>query len=670
MHRTPPHEDTHSDGEPERDLRRHNYKDKLQQELDDPDNYDPYNHPEIPRIKRASRYLDLESTPPPTRQPSQNNRRARLEKPRAHQTEDELQLARRMKAREAREQTERARVRRPPPHAEAADQEERTRIRRPVRREELEEEQRPPTRRPARRPIEEQEVRASSRRPIDEDDETLIINQSTRRKPRVYFEDEPEAPVMPAKATRVPQAQAIKEHTRRPAAYEQSTIEEAHERVARRNRHTQQVIFDQAQRILHNRPLLAVICGILILGVLLPLGIHLLSAPSIGSGVPQGGAQSTLTRTATAAKNPADPHEIVITPPDTDHPAPPVLATSAYVLDADTGATIYAHNPFMHIPMMSTTKLMTALLAVEHGNLDQKVTINRTIARDLTTLSADSALMGIKPGETYTMRELLYGLFLVSGNDAALAIADADAGSVPNFVAQMNQRAKQLGMNDTHYMNPHGLMADGQYSSAHDLAIIGQHSFGNATIQQISDTEFYTIPATKEHAVHYLQNEDQFMYWYPGVMAGKTGWDTGANFLQVVKASYHNKHLIGVTMHTVDWWTDMRDLMNYGFNNFTWISPREINASIKAIPYAALWSYFQSDTRQRIIPMGKQGRFYIFTEYAISGVIMNYFDKNHGLNKFGYPTSSQTAPNTTILMQHFQHGTIQCNLQTKECGTV
>jgi hypothetical protein len=122
-------------------------------------------------------------------------------------------------------------------------------------------------------------------------------------------------------------------------------------------------------------------------------------------------------------------------------------------------------------------------------------------------------------------------------------------------------------------------------------------------------------------------------------------------------------------MHTIDWWTDMRDLMNYGFSTFTWISPREINANQYAIPYASEWTYFESDTRTRTIPTSDQGRFYIFTEYEISGIIMTYFDKNKGLTKFGYPSGPPTITNGTVLAQRFQNATIQCNQQTKQCKT-
>jgi hypothetical protein len=197
----------------------------------------------------------------------------------------------------------------------------------------------------------------------------------------------------------------------------------------------------------------------------------------------------------TIGQIPANAHKLAIVPQDIDHPAPPVLATSAYLLDADTGTTVYAYNPFMHLPMLSTTKLMTASLAVEQGNLDQQITITNAMSNDISQLSADSALFGVKKGETYTLRELLYGLLFVSGNDAAIAIADALGGNLQNFVAQMNQKAYQLGMYDTHFVNPHGLLVTGQYSSAHDLALLGKYSMSLPVLYKISGQNAYHIPA-------------------------------------------------------------------------------------------------------------------------------------------------------------------------------
>ena len=376
------------------------------------------------------------------------------------------------------------------------------------------------------------------------------------------------------------------------------------------------------------------------------------------------------TQVPTANQIPPGAHKLVIIPQDKDHPAPPVLATSAYLLDADSGNTLYAYNPFMRLPMLSTTKLMTASLAVQSGNLDQKITITSAMSSDISKLSADSALFGVKKGETYTLRDLLYGLLFVSGNDAAIAIADGLDGNLQNFVAQMNQKAHQLGMYDTHFVNPHGLLDPGQYSCAHDLAILGKYSMSLPLLHNISGQNSYHIPAGGNHPERFLINENQFMWWYPGVDGGKTGYDGAKDFIQVMSVTRNNHHLIGVVMHTNDWWTDMRDLMNWGFDSFTWISPRDVDANQHPIPYDNLWNYFASDTQTVTIPTADKGRYYVYTGYSISGPIMAYFDKNGGLGKFGYPIKMPVAATAIITSQQFQHATIQCNTANGLCQTI
>lgn len=367
---------------------------------------------------------------------------------------------------------------------------------------------------------------------------------------------------------------------------------------------------------------------------------------------------------------PSNSHELVILPPKTDHPAPPVLATSAYLLDTSNETTLYAQNPFVHLPMLSTTKLMTATLAVETGNLNQQITITPAMERDINQLSADSALFGVKQGETYTLRDLLYGLLYFSGNDAALVIADALGGSISHFVEEMNQKAQTLGMNDTHFVNPHGLLDPGQYSCARDLAVLGQYSLSIPALQQISRGKTYHIAAGGKHGERVLLNENQFLWWFPGVDGGKTGFDGVSDFVQVMSVTRNNHHLIGVVIHTNNWWTDMRNLMNYGFNSYTWISPHDVDASGQPIPYDNLWNYFASDTTQVSVSLSPGQRYYVYSGYTVSGAILTYFDKNGGLKKFGFPMKAPTPSNNIGMIQQFQHGSILCNLSTNQCNTV
>lgn len=404
---------------------------------------------------------------------------------------------------------------------------------------------------------------------------------------------------------------------------------------------------------------------VLILTPILVGVVHSLTTPGLPSGnSPATTAHFSLARLQSIAAN---PHELVIFPPRTDHPTPPVLATSAYLLDGDSETTLYARNPFLHLPMLSTTKLMTASLAVQQGNLNQQITITQAMEADINQLSADSALFGVKPGETYTLRDIIYGLLYVSGNDAAIIIADALAGSVQSFVTLMNQKAQELGMRDTHFVNPHGLLDPGQYSCARDLAILGQYSLSIPLLQQISSGKVYHLSAEGKHSARVMLNENQFLWWYPGVTGGKTGYDGGSDFVQVMQVTRNHRHMIGVVMHSIDWWTDMRDLMDYGSVDYTWNSPRDTERTGQLIPYDTLWNFFARDTQELSVPTANNGRYYVYSGYSIAGPVLSFFDTNGALKTFGFPLTMSMPVGSTLISQRFQQGKIICDLGTNQC---
>jgi hypothetical protein len=137
----------------------------------------------------------------------------------------------------------------------------------------------------------------------------------------------------------------------------------------------------------------------------------------------------------------------------------------------------------------------------------------------------------------------------------------------------------------------------------------------------------------------------------------------------VISCIRNHHHLIGVTMNTVDWWTDMRDLMNWGFDTFTWVSPYNADITNPPIPYDYLWNYFVKDKITNTIPTADHGRYYIYTGYSVSGLILAYFDKGGGLKKFGYPTGMSRTTGS-LSSQQFEHAVIQCNTQTRACTTI
>ena len=250
-------------------------------------------------------------------------------------------------------------------------------------------------------------------------------------------------------------------------------------------------------------------------------------------------------------------------------PPPTVTATAAYVYDPDLGFVYYAKDADQELPMASCTKMMTALLAVERGNLDQMVTIGGDAA---ALAGPGNSHMGVSQGEKITLRDLLYGLLLPSGNDAAVAIADAIGGDVPSFVAMMNARAQQLGLTHTHFENPHGLDAQGHYTTARDLAVLAATAMRNPTLVQITSTYRYTIPGTSTHKAFTLITGDDIIAGarspYPGAIGVKPGWTGGAGYCQAFAAIRHG-HLIVGTVMGEPWWvqrlTDMRKLLDWGF---------------------------------------------------------------------------------------------------------
>ncbi|MBV8822561.1 MAG: D-alanyl-D-alanine carboxypeptidase [Ktedonobacteraceae bacterium] len=519
--------------------------------------------------------------------------------------------------------------------------------------------------------------RMSSRE--DEQPQDVLSNKlprvSKRSSSEYYSDEHPEIPKVrraslyldekniPFKDT---DKSIMRARSHRSRVYEPPTLARRPLREQNRQAHTMLLYL---QDLSHNQKVIQIGTMTLVGLILLPIIVSVLinSFHPVMGRFSLAGAGS-LYPPSTSARS-TDPHQLVITPTDTDHPAPPVFATAAYLLDADTGATLYAKNPFMHLPVMSTTKLMTAILAIEQGNPDQNITINDTMQNDINQLPSDSTLFGFKKGETYSLRDVLYGMLLVSGNDAAVVVADALGGNLQHFVNEMNERASQLGLLDTHFMNPHGLLMDGHYSSAHDLAVLGRYAMTLPLFHQISGAQQYHITNNGKHQEHYAINGNQFLWWYPGVDGGKPGWDAAKNFVQVISCTRNHHHLIGVVIQTINWWTDMRDLMNWGFDSFKWISPHDVDLH-HPIVFDSDANYFSSDTKNFTIPTTDGERYYIYTGYSISGPIMDYFDKGGGLKTFGYPNAMPITSNNTVISQHFELATIQCDSQTKQCKKV
>ena len=237
--------------------------------------------------------------------------------------------------------------------------------------------------------------------------------------------------------------------------------------------------------------------------------------------------------------------------------APAVAAASAILVDGETGRVLYEKNSHDRHLIASTTKLMTALVAVESGTSpDKKIVVK-------PEYQAEGSSMYLKAGETLTLRELLYGLLLVSGNDAALAVAGGCAGDVETFVGWMNDKAAELGMADTHFANPNGLDDDAHYSTAADMALLAREVYHSGELMEIVSTKSVTL------GTRALTNHNKLLWRYEGCLGMKTGYTDAAGRTLVSCARRGDQSLIAVTLKDPDDWVDHAALFDYGFETYT-----------------------------------------------------------------------------------------------------
>ncbi len=239
---------------------------------------------------------------------------------------------------------------------------------------------------------------------------------------------------------------------------------------------------------------------------------------------------------------------------------PPDLgARAAILVNARTGAILYEKNAFRQMDPASLTKMMTALLVIEHGDLNRVVTVSKRA--DYTTGSS----LHIGQGQQYTRLDLLKGLLLRSGNDASVALAESEAGSVERFVAEMNVKAQQLGAFNTSFENTHGLTRPGHYSSAYDLSLIARTALRMPLFQEIVKSQEQQITELTRHRKRTINTTNQLLYGFPGADGVKTGTTSAAGKCLVASATRDNRQLIAVVLNSPDRWQDASSLLNWGF---------------------------------------------------------------------------------------------------------
>jgi D-alanyl-D-alanine carboxypeptidase len=240
-----------------------------------------------------------------------------------------------------------------------------------------------------------------------------------------------------------------------------------------------------------------------------------------------------------------------------------VRAPSAILVDLSTGRVLFAKHPHQRRPIASLTKMMTALLVLEHADLADVVTVSRKAA------ATDPIVLGLQPGERITVKSLLWGLLLRSGNDAAVALAEHVSGSVTGFLRLMNARARELGLGDTFFASSNGLDDDG-FSTVQDLEILAREALRDRFFAAVVRSRFHRIPGPPGQ-IRRLWNLNEMLIRYPGSIGVKTGYTRGAGNCLVAAAVRDGRVLVAVVLgdppgtHWRFAYGDAGALLDYGF---------------------------------------------------------------------------------------------------------
>ena len=234
-----------------------------------------------------------------------------------------------------------------------------------------------------------------------------------------------------------------------------------------------------------------------------------------------------------------------------------VTARSVLIYDLTGNKVIFDKNSNSKVPIASLTKIMTAIISLENPKKD-----NKYLVRKEDLVGEDS--VGFSEGEVLSLNDLLYGLILHSGNDAAEVLANNFYDGRAGFIKAMNDKAKALGLKNTNFTNPSGLEGDGhQYSTARDLLVITRYALLNSTFSKIAATADYTIPKISTHGEYYMENETNLLTTYPGVKGVKTGYTPEAGFCLITYLDYGEHKIIGILLGSENRRQEMRELLDY-----------------------------------------------------------------------------------------------------------
>ena len=279
-------------------------------------------------------------------------------------------------------------------------------------------------------------------------------------------------------------------------------------------------------------------------------------------------------------------------------------AESAILIEADSGAVIAEKNAHKRLPMASTTKIMTAVVAIEKLPADRQVKIPSAAC------GVEGSSVYLVPGETLTVEELLYAMLLESANDAAAAIAIETAGSLGAFADLMNAKAAELGLGDTHFTNPHGLYDEEHYTTAADLAKLTAYALGNETFAKIVSTYKHTIPLHGDEGVRVLINHNRLMKMSDDVIGVKTGFTKKSGRCLVSAAERDGVRVIAVTLNAPDDWNDHLAMLEKGLSSYASYALAETGQYTLDIPAVGtddgMLTVTNKDALRVTLPAGKE----------------------------------------------------------------
>lgn len=253
-------------------------------------------------------------------------------------------------------------------------------------------------------------------------------------------------------------------------------------------------------------------------------------------------------------------------------------ASACVIIDEESGRVLLSHNADLSLPMASTTKVMTALLALELGDLDDPVVCSDA------AYGVPGTSIYLDRGETLTLRDMLYGLMLASGNDAAVAIAVHIGGTTENFCRMMTDRAKELGCTGTVFLTPHGLPMEGHYTTARDLALIAREAMQHPFFREVVSTRRATIPWAGREYDRVLNNKNKLLSTYEGATGIKTGYTRKAGRCLVFGAERDGMRIIGVVLNCYDWFNEAARLMDTAFERYERVTMLSAGETLREVP--------------------------------------------------------------------------------------